>query len=207
MQQPVSGPIIQLIGGSYFNFLHPEESEFFIEDIAHSLSQQCRFTGHTTSFYSIAQHSVGVSRIVPYPLAMYGLLHDAVEFVVGDMSSPLKSILPGYQDIESTCERVILDRFGIPREYYTPHKLPSVRIADLTMLATERRDLLPHHSGLMTLTDTETEEKYEEWAKPACPWGVLDGIQPLFPTIIPLAPADAKQAFLSRFHYLLGRAA
>ena len=182
----VSGPVIQLIGGSYFNFLRPAESEFFIEDIAHSLSMLCRFTGHTTHFYSVAQHSVGVSDIIPYPLAMYGLLHEVAEAFLNDISTPLKALLPEYVALEHSIETAVLDRFGIPRSYYTPHKLPSVRLADLTMLATEKRDLLP-------MSDHE--------------WGVLDGIKPLFPTIVPLSPPDAKKAFLDRFYYLLGRAA
>ena len=62
---------IRVASGELFWPLQPRENEIEIEDIAHGLSQICRFTGHTRSFYSVAQHSVLVSRLCPPAIALH----------------------------------------------------------------------------------------------------------------------------------------
>lgn len=162
--------------GVYFNFDQPEWAKIEIEDIAHALSHICRFTGHSSKFYSVAQHSVMVSFVVEPRYALYGLLHDASEAFIGDVSSPLKSLLPDYKEIECRVEKAVLNRFGLT--YPMP---PEVKAADLIMLSTEQRDLLPPHD--------------DEWA-------IIKNVKPLLERTVPLGPEEAKKLFLQRFSEL-----
>jgi 5'-deoxynucleotidase YfbR-like HD superfamily hydrolase len=169
-------PDILTRGGTYFDFVTPRKSVITIEDIAHGLSNVCRFAGHTKVFYSVAQHCYHVSYLVPPEYAFEGLMHDAHEAYVGDMPTPLKRLLPEYAEIEHRAEDAVLAAFGLERPLHR-----SVKKADLIMLATEQRDLLPPHD--------------DEWA-------LLRGVEPLKDEIHPWSPADACRYFLARFHEL-----
>lgn len=169
----IKGPIIMLASGQYFDLEAPESSAFTIDDIAHALSQICRYTGHCREFYSVAQHSVLVSHAVPDEHALAGLMHDASEAFIGDVSKPLKMLLPDYKRIEDRVEHAVFARFGLPS------KLPRcVKDADLVLLRTEQRDLMG--------ADGHN-------------WSFTEGVMPLPDRIKPLAPSDAKMLFLSRF--------
>jgi len=107
---------IQLFSGKTFDFLDLKPINIDISDIAHALSQLCRFNGHTDRFYSVAEHSLYVSSLVHPNYAIYGLLHDAAEAYIGDMTTPLKSAIKHnfYSDIFlSTLHRDILDIIAI----------------------------------------------------------------------------------------------
>jgi 5'-deoxynucleotidase YfbR-like HD superfamily hydrolase len=130
-------PWIQTYSGKKFDLLNPTPESISIFDIAHALSNICRYTGHTKEFYSVAQHSVLASVNVPPKDALAGLLHDATEAYLTDISKPLKMLLPEYCKLEDKIYKIIAAKFGLPAE------LPaSVKEADLRLLATEKRDLL-----------------------------------------------------------------
>ena len=117
----------------------PKVEDVCIEDIAHALSMLCRYTGHVNRFYSVAEHSVLVSLMVPPELALEGLLHDASEAYLGDVSRPLKRDLPDYKEIEAFNDAQIRIRFRLPID---EHRL--VKQADSDILHTEYRALMRH---------------------------------------------------------------
>lgn len=133
------GPWIQTFSGRAFFYEDPQPEDIHIEDIAQALGHQCRFGGHSSRFYSVAEHSVLVSRCFADPeLRMIGLLHDATEAYMLDLPKPLKNLLPAYTEYEDRLWRVIAEKFGLPLE------IPAeVHEADTRMLITERPQLFP----------------------------------------------------------------
>lgn len=172
-------PTILTASGQHFDLTSPATSPINILTIAHALSHLCRFTGHCREFYSVAQHSLMVSFLVPPEHALAGLLHDAAEAYVGDVSAPLKQLLPDYKAVERQVEAAVLRYFDLPPE------LPGcVKAADLVMLATEQRDLMSH-------------------AHQAEVWTSLKGIDALADRLVPMHPVVARRAFLERFATLV----
>ena len=87
---------IQTYTGRKFHPLRPRVAEVDVRDIAHALSLKCRFGGHCRVFYSVAEHSVRVSRVLEAKgreLAVWGLMHDAGEAYLPDVGRPVKSFL------------------------------------------------------------------------------------------------------------------
>lgn len=121
---------IQLCNGEKHVFLEPFVP--YIHTIAYSLSHINRFTGHAGG-YSVAQHSLLVSAQLPDELKLAGLLHDATECYLNDISSPLKKLLPDYCKIEKHYSKVIADHYNIN----TNHE--KIKEADLKMLITEAK--------------------------------------------------------------------
>lgn len=175
-------PSIQVSSGAYFDFTSPNKRLVSIDEIAHSLSQICRFTGHCSEFYSVAQHSVLVSYLVPCERAFEGLMHDAHEAYIGDVSSPLKMLLPQYQELDKYISAAVRAQFGLPAALD-----PSVKAADLVMLATEQRDLFPHNP------------------EDARFWRILHGVTPMSERLQPMRCDIAYAAFMHRYYELGGR--
>lgn len=166
-----------LASGKPFWPLDPDIEDIHIEDIAHALSMQCRYNGHTTEFYSVAQHSVIVSRYLPLSLAFEGLLHDAAEAYCGDMIRPIKVDDHFFMEVDDRLDKACRKRFGLPAEMS-----PEVRKMDLTVCVTEKRDLIPPNPDV-------------DWG-PNLP-------EPLAATIVPVGPMEAKNMFLNQYETLV----
>lgn len=132
-----TGDWIQTYSGRCFWPLDPRPEEVEIADIAHALAMTCRYRGHCTRFYSVAEHSVLVSRHVPAEHALWGLLHDAAEAYSADIPRPLKRELAGWPDIEERILRAVCVRFGLP-----PEEPDCVKAADAALLSDERAALM-----------------------------------------------------------------
>jgi hypothetical protein len=174
----VNEPWIQTYTGRRFTPTNPVVDAIVVEDIAHPLSMQCRFSGHVKSFYSVAQHSVLVSYICDTADALWGLLHDASEAYLVDIPRPIKQSgkFDNYLEFEKTMQKAICERFGLPEE------MPkSVKMADDALLMTEARDLMsPLHPG----------------------WTSVG--KPLPFVIYSMTQSEAKRAFIDRFIELVG---
>lgn len=132
----------QVRSARYLDFSNPQPDQFTLDDIVSGLATTNRFNGQTLWPYSVAQHSVLVSLIVPKEHALAALLHDGSEAFMGDIASPLKALLPDYKKIEEKVQGAVHAHFGLP---YTlePHVHAAIKHADLLMCSTERAQLMP----------------------------------------------------------------
>ena len=177
------GDWIQTFSGVAFYPLDPRPEEIRIEDIAHALAMQCRFTGHVRSFYSVGEHSVRVSQVCDSAEALWGLLHDASEAYLCDVARPVKHMefMEPYRGAEGHLLRAIADRFDLSPRWPEP---ASVKHADKCLLAIEARDLMP--------------TVWPDWRERWYPFiGDRD-----FSITRPWSPAEAEERFLTRFHEL-----
>jgi 5'-deoxynucleotidase YfbR-like HD superfamily hydrolase len=104
--------IIRTFSGKYLDVFDPNPDDIVIEDIAHALSNQCRFGGHIKRFYSVAQHSVFCSDLASPKMRLQALMHDASEAFLVDIPSPIKAELCNYKEIEHNLMLVISKKFG-----------------------------------------------------------------------------------------------
>jgi hypothetical protein len=172
LEKPSGRTVMLMASGFTFDLEAPDASGMPIEDIARALAYQPRWAGATRVFYSVAQHSIMVSRLVPDKLALCGLLHDSDEAITGDIVSVVK-VLIGRDHLKARLDpvkRALQHRFGFQSE------LAAVKDADLVCMATELRDLLP-----------------PAWME----WGHLP--PPLPQEIEPVGPERAYALFLERY--------
>ncbi len=172
--------------GEAFEPLNPDPDKILISDIAHALSNQCRFSGHTREFYSVAEHCVRVSWLLqdwetPRWIQLWGLLHDASEAYLVDIPSPLKKHpnFESYRRSEALVMAAVCERFGLPEP-----QPASVASADRVLLATEARALMPF------VPENWADLQSSAFNAPITPW----------------LPAEAKRKFLNRFCELYGEA-
>lgn len=124
------GDWMQTVSGRQFWPLDPRPDEIHIEDIAHALSQLCRYGGHVLRFYSVAEHCVHVARAAPQPLKLPALLHDASEAYLQDVIRPIKRHLTNYERIEAELERAVAVRFGLSWPWHPEVKRLDARITN-----------------------------------------------------------------------------
>lgn len=176
------GHFIGTASGLPFWPLDPLPQDIRIFDIAVHLSRICRFGGALDpampGIYSVAQHSILVSKLVPIEFALEGLLHDAAEAYIGDAVKPLKLMMADYRNFEELIERAIRDKWGLPRKIS-----PEVKEVDRRLFATEVRDLAP------------------KWDDKAPPWDAMPDPYPSL-SIIPMTPAAARRMFIARYEEL-----
>lgn len=166
---------MQTASGKRFDFAYMRHSDICIQDVAWSLSNLCRFNGHTRTRYTVAEHSCRVHDRVPESMRLAGLLHDAHEAYVGDLPTPLEAVFDGpeLRQLEHEVQSCVLSRFGI----LDPLPL-EVNEADRRMCATEARDLLPGgpvngwhidyatpYADFRFLTPWDSERSYNEFLK------------------------------------------
>lgn len=150
MGSRANGQWIQTHTGKMFYALDPQPEDIDLEDIAHSLSMQVRYTGHAPEAYTIAQHSVMVSKraeelakkrgLDPFycrSVARFGLMHDATEAYLVDVPRPIKPMLTNYAQIEASVMDAIAARFELGPEG------PEVKQADNDTLITEAAMFFP----------------------------------------------------------------
>ena len=177
------GSWIQTYSGIAFYPLDPRPEEIVIEDIAHALSMTCRFSGHTREFYSVAQHSVMVSRLCDPRNALWGLLHDASEAYLNDIARPVKHApeLTFYREAEKQLQLFIAAHFGLGNV-----EPPDVKLADTQALGVEALELL------YPLVNPD------KWN-----WCTRDCFTPIGTKIERCwAPAESEERFLERFQEL-----
>jgi len=183
------GGWVQTFTGKQFFPLDPDPADVCVEDIAHHLSQTCRFVGACRKFYSVAQHSVYVAQLCGLTFRMHGLMHDAAEAYVGDISRPIKGrvhlvganydkddmTVRAFRDVEDRILWAIYQGLHLGNVGH----FSEVREADEVMLSTEARDLM---------------------AKPPKSWGALPA--PLAMKISPWPAEQAEAEFLKLFNAL-----
>ena len=173
------GSWMQTYTGRQFWPMDPRASEIDIEDIAHSLSMQCRYAGHCEAFYSVAEHSVHVAEWLqaggmPHLVVLQGLLHDAPEAYLVDVPRPVKPFLTGYKAAEEAVWKQVALRFGIPETLS-----PAVHEADSRILHDERA---------------------QNMRPCATDWDLVG--EPLYIDLDLWTPTAAKREFLELFHEL-----
>ncbi len=185
----------RMLSGRRLDLLDPTPVDIEIEDIAHGLAFVARWNGQTAGDwpFSVAQHSLVVealfARIMPAAERRWrlaALLHDAPEYVIGDMISPVKAAVgPGYAALERRLAAAIHIRFGLPAELPAPIKR---RI--------KRADRISARLEAVRLAGFSEEEarRFFGAPDPALEAGI---------DVTPRPPAEVRAAFLARFGELI----
>lgn len=191
---------MQTYSGKIYTIAKPDPEQICLEDIARSLSKQCRFAGHSTRFYSVAEHSIHVcDRVKQLLNNMYSeeeerltllraLLHDAAEAYLLDVPRPLKEA-PGmifYRRKHNETLKVILNKYGLYQHtnstsFHTATHV--IQHADNELLATEKVQVMaPEPQGWGSLPESldislpcwSHDEAYKVFIDKATKLGIVD---------------------------------
>jgi 5'-deoxynucleotidase YfbR-like HD superfamily hydrolase len=184
----------RMLSGRRLDLLDPSPLDVEIEDIAHGLARVARWNGQTKGAhaFSVAQHCVLVERLAadlsPSGLTREGrlmaLLHDAPEYVVGDLISPFKAAVGiSYKSLELKLMAAIHIRFGLPPKPTAP----------LTALF-KKADMISAYHEATQLAGFEPEEARKFFGVPPAALKT--------PRLVPLPTAEAQALFLERFRRL-----
>ncbi len=184
----------RMLSGRRLDLLDPSPVDIEMEDVAHGLSRVARWNGQTSGdwAYSVAQHSLLVEAIAGHRgLArrwrLAALLHDAPEYVIGDLITPFKAIVGiEYRDLEARLARAIRIRFGL-----------SATLPKAPQTAIKRADRAAAHfeaTALAGFGDTEARRYFGR--EPDLPRTLVESY------LSPWPPAEAKRRFLARYAVL-----
>jgi hypothetical protein len=181
-----------MLSGRRLDLLDPSPVDIEIEDIAHGLARVARWNGQTTGDhpFSVAQHSVVVEEILAYiqpgvaaRWRLAALLHDAPEYVIGDMISPFKAALGlDYRGFEERLESAIHIRFGLP-----------ARIPAVMQSLIKQADRACAYFEATRLAGFAPAEALKLFGKPPVLYK---------PVIEPLSPRAAQERYLQRYQVL-----
>jgi hypothetical protein len=181
----------RMLSGRRLDLIDPSPLDVEIADIAHGLARVARWNGQTKGpeIFSVAQHSLLVEALFSAAPAttpkgrLAALLHDAPEYVIGDMISPFKRAVGGdYRRIEAGLQRAIHIRFGLPAEL-TPDLLKQIKAVDRTSAYMEA-------TALAGFTIAEARKLFGE---PDLPVGDFAAF------LEPMRPQAVERRFMSRF--------
>lgn len=183
----------RMLSGRRLDLLEPTPLDIEIEDIAHGLSRVARWNGQTKGKwpYSVADHSVLVENIfcqqneaISQRWKLACLLHDAPEYVIGDMITPFKHFLGEYyRDIEDRLCNAINIRFGLPGV-----------LPQWVEKAIKKADKTAAYLEATQIAGFDESEAKRYIARPKQAPDI---------TIAPLSPEKAKKAYLDRFNILI----
>ncbi|WP_330167357.1 HD family hydrolase [Bartonella grahamii] len=184
----------RMLSGRRLDLLNPSPFDVEIEDIAHGLSRVARWNGQTRGehTYSVAQHSLLVEQIFQKLFTqsgsnecLYALLHDAPEYVIGDMISPFKAVIgKQYERIEKGIQDAIHMRFSLP-----------VDLSQKLLKKIKQADRIAAYYEAITLAGFNTEEALRYFGSP-------NNILPDDLNLYPYSIQQIENAFLTRFNDL-----
>lgn len=187
----------KMLSGRRLDLLDPTPVDIEIEDIAHGLSFVARWNGQTKGdfAYSVAEHSLLVetlfSRLSPRAAAKWNLaalLHDAPEYVIGDMISPVKSAVgPGYDELDKRLATAVHIRFGLPAAI--PVKIKQ------TIKRADKISAWMEATSIAGFSETEATRFF---GKPD--FGLIEDLE-----IVLRPPKEVRQDFMTRHSELMAR--
>lgn len=144
----MNDPWITTFSGRQFFITRATPDDIYIEDIAHGLSNICRYVGQCKEFYSVAEHAVRMAEMAWSPsMKFLALMHDSPEAYLNDLSSLIKDCLPVYKEMEGYLHNVIFDKYGIKHCPLMNFDADSVKALDGMIRTPEVLSLFTAHDG------------------------------------------------------------